>query len=344
MQDAGMAARQIVFLAFPDLQALDLVGPLEVFDAADRISGGGAYEIETVAPSAKPFKSSSGLTITADSDIANFAGRPDTLVVAGGTGVAAQAANPAVVEWVRRTSMQSRRVASVCSGAFILGAAGLLDGRKATTHWVACDRLQEDFPAAAVEPDRIFTRDGELWTSAGVSSGIDLALAMVEDDLGASIALEVARWLVVYLKRPGGQAQFSTALAAQRAERPVIRELQDWIAANLGAELGVEALAERAHMSARNLTRAFRAEFGTTPASYVEQARVEWAQVSLRSTKVPIEEIARLGGFGTPETMRRAFARRLRVAPSEYRGRFRSALEPDREHLPVAAETTTGGG
>jgi transcriptional regulator GlxA family with amidase domain len=232
----------------------------------------------------------------------------------------------ALIAWLREAAGRARRVTSVCTGAFLLARAGLLDGRRATTHWAGCEELASRYPRVQVESDPIFVRDGDVWTSAGVTSGMDLALALVEEDLGHRAALEVARWLVVFVKRPGGQAQFSAQLQAQSARREPLRELQGWIAGNLAADLTVEALAARASMSPRNFARAFRREVGMTPAAYVEAVRVEHAQLALESSGASLEEVARTCGFGTVETMRRACHRRLGVSPAEYRNRFRAAL------------------
>jgi transcriptional regulator GlxA family with amidase domain len=217
----------------------------------------------------------------------------------------------------------------VCTGAFVLARAGLLDGRRATTHWMACGALARQFPLVEVDPDPIFVRDGAVSTSAGVTAGMDLALALVEEDLGPQIALEVARDLVLFLRRPGSQAQFSAGLAAQSAVRAPLRELQDWMAGNLDADLSVAALAARAHMAPRTFARAFRDEVGLTPAAYVEALRVERARGALETTDLPVEAVARACGFGTVETLRRAFGRRVGVAPAAYRDRFRNP--PDRE-------------
>ena len=213
---------------------------------------------------------------------------------------------------------------SVCTGAFVLAEAGLLDGHRATTHWASCDRLAERYTDVSVERDPIFVRDGNVYTSAGVTAGMDLALALVEEDLGRRTALEVARWLVLFVKRPGGQSQFSSQLAAQTAAREPLRDLQEWIAGNLDGDLSVPALADRAHMSERNFARAFRRELGLTPAAYVEVARVEAARIALESSATPVDVVAAQTGFGTVETMRRAFHRRLGVGPAAYRARFTS--------------------
>jgi transcriptional regulator GlxA family with amidase domain len=214
----------------------------------------------------------------------------------------------------------------VCTGAFLLARVGILEGRKATTHWTACGALARTYPTIDVDPDPIFIRDGNVYTSAGVTAGIDLALALVEEDLGADTALEVARSLVLFIRRPGGQAQFSRGLAHQRASRPGIRQLQSWILDNLDHDLSVAALAERAFMSQRNFARVFTAEVGVTPAAYVEGVRLERARVLLETTDRQLEEIAQRCGFGTVETLRRAFGRRLHVSPSDYRQRFATVI------------------
>ena len=239
-------------------------------------------------------------------------------------GARAPEQDEALVGWVREAAARSRRVASVCTGAFLLARAGLLDGRRATTHWASCADLAKRYPAITVEPDPIFVRDGDVYSSAGVTAGMDLALALVEEDLGREVALEAARWLVVFLKRPGGQAQFSAQLAAQTADRAPLRELQAWIPDHLDERpVGGGARPPR-RMSDRNFARAFRRETGVTPAAYVEAARVERARIALESGDLPVEEVARQAGFGTVETMRRAFSRRVGVSPADYRARFRT--------------------
>jgi transcriptional regulator GlxA family with amidase domain len=248
----------------------------------------------------------------------------DTLIVAGGFGVYDAVEDGGLIRWIRSAAKRSRRVTSVCSGSFLLARAGLLEGKRATTHWSSCAELARRHPEVEVDPNPIFVHDGDVWTSAGVTSGMDLALALVEDDLGREVALEVARWLVLFLQRPGGQAQFSSHLQSQLAERMPLRELQGWIADNLDGDLRVEALAERAAMSPRNFARAFRREVGMTPAAYVTELRVESARQRLEGGSEPIENVAASCGFGTPETMRRAFARRMGVPPADYRARFRT--------------------
>ena len=315
--------RRVVIVIFRGVQPIDVIGPAEVFHTAARIDPPG-YTVELVAAEPGPVRSTTvGLTV--DRTLAACRGPIDTLVVAGGTGVRAACADTRLVAWLAKAAARSRRVCSVCTGAFLLAEAGLLEGRRATTHWAGCAALADRYPAVTVEPDHIFVRDGDLYTSAGVTAGMDLALALVEDDLGRATALEVARWLVVFVKRPGGQSQFSAQLAAQTAEREPLRALQDWIAGNLDADLSVPALAGRAHMSERNFARAFRSELGMTPAAYVEAARVEAARIALESGDTPVEAVARNNGFGTVETMRRAFHRRLGVGPADYRARFKSS-------------------
>jgi transcriptional regulator GlxA family with amidase domain len=322
---ASIAPRRVLLVAFDRFQALDLTGPAEVFSMATRLQSG-AYSIEVAAAEAE-ISSSSGLRLRPDRTLASCRGRIDTLVVVGGEGVPAALDDERLVRWIARAAPRCRRVASVCNGAFLLARAGLLDGRRATTHWAACAALERRHPLIEVDPDAIFVKDGDVYTSAGVTAGMDLSLALVEEDLGRKAALEVARWLVLFLKRPGGQSQFSAQLSAQIAEREPLRDLQAWIADNLDADLSVPALAERTCMSPRNFARAFRREIGVTPAVYVETARVEAARVALDGTQEPVESIARRCGFGTVETMRRAFHRRLGVGPSGYRDRFRGLVE-----------------
>jgi transcriptional regulator GlxA family with amidase domain len=326
---AASAPNRVVILAYPGVQPLDVVGPAEVFSGADAIAGGGAYRVEVVAPRADPIMTrSSGYGLAPLKATAQCRGPIDTLLVAGGFGAREVQGDRELVTWIRRAAGRSRRVASVCTGAFLLAAAGLLEGRRATTHWAACGELQRVYPEVEVDPDPIFVRDGELWTSAGVTSGMDLAFALVEEDLGPEIARETARWLVLFLQRPGGQSQFSSHLEARTAERRPLRELQGWMADHLDADLRVEVLAERASMSPRNFARAFRRETGLTPGTYVEQLRVEAARQRLERTSDPVERVAAACGFGTPETMRRAFARRVGAAPAVYRARFRRVPEP----------------
>ncbi len=318
----GVKPRRIVILAFPGVQPLDVVGPAEVFSVAGRFSEN-AYKVEVVAPTESPLPAYSGAyAITPTKPTAACRGALDTLIIAGGRGVHAAAKDERLIAWLRERAAHSRRVASVCTGAFLLGAAGLLDGRRATTHWASCELLAQRHPGAAVDAKPIYIRDEEIWTSAGVTAGLDLALALVEDDLGPEVSREVARWLVVFLQRPGGQSQFSTHLSTPAAARPSLRGLQRWMAGNLQADLRVPALADRVSMSPRHFARAFRHETGVTPGAYVEAIRLEAARQRLEQGTDPIDVVANAVGFGTPETMRRAFLREIGVPPAAYRARF----------------------
>ena len=316
--------RRVVILAFPGVQPLDVIGPGEVFAGADALGGGGQYSVEVVAKRAEPIAvRGGGYSLLPKRTTASCRGPIDTLVVGGGVGVRSAEDDVELIRWIRSAARRSRRVTSVCSGSFLLARAGLLEGRTVTTHWASTEELARRHPELEVDPNPIFVRDGDVWTSAGVTSGMDLALALVEEDLGREIAVEIARWLVLFLQRPGGQAQFSAHLSAQVAERRPLRELQSWIADNLEADLRVETLAERAAMSPRNFARFFRREVGMTPAAYVEELRVERARQLLEDSGDPVDVISTRCGFGTPETMRRAFGRRVGVPPAQYRARFR---------------------
>ena len=322
--------RRIAIVAHPDAQLLDVAGPLEVFAGASRFlrergaRSGDAYAIELLAPRAGALVTSSGLTLVADRAFSTVRGGVDTLLVAGGD-VRAAMRDAALLAWLRRMAARVRRLGSVCTGSFVLAAAGLLDGRRATTHWAYTELLARAYPRVAVDPDPIFVRDGHVYTSAGVTAGMDLALALVEEDLGREVALQVARRLVLFLRRPGGQSQFSAQLATQAADREPLRELQSWILDHLTDDLSVAALAHRVAMSPRNFARVFAAEVGVTPARFVERARVEAARRRLEESERGVEEVAAQCGFGSAESMRCAFVRTLRVPPSAYRNRFRSA-------------------
>lgn len=318
--------RRVAIVTYPGIQALDLVGPMEVFDVAAQLvphaRAERPYEIEVVAREAGPIVCSSGLQLEAQRALRQVRRPLDTLIVAGGQGSRAAAQDRALVAAIRRISRRARRVASVCTGAFVLGAAGLLDGRRATTHWRWCAQLQAAIPAARVDAEPIFVRDGNVFTSAGVTAGMDLALALVEDDLGPELALQTARYLVLFVRRPGGQAQFSAQLGVMAAERRPLRELLAWLSDHLAEDLSVARLSARAGMSPRNFARAFRHELGVTPGAYVERARLEAARRLLESTQLDVEAVAAAVGLGSGDSLRRAFARRLSVSPSEYRRRF----------------------
>lgn len=319
--------RQIAILAFPDVQSLDITGPLEVFAAAQTlIEATGrtdrGYEVSILSRHGAPLTTSSGLTIVPHGDFAGTPPRLDTLIVAGGVGSRAAARDPANVDWIAHASARARRTASVCTGAFLIAAAGLLDGRRATTHWASAAELARRHPAVRVDPEPIFLRDGDVWTSAGVTAGMDLALALVEEDLDREAALTIARHLVLFLRRPGNQAQFSATLAAQEPVREPLREVCRHIIEHVSEDLSVDALARHAHMSPRNFARAFAAETGVTPARYVENVRLEAARRALEDTAEQIARVAEACGFGTTETMRRCFLRAFGVGPAEYRRRF----------------------
>ena len=322
--------REVVLFAFDGVQLLDVAGPAQVFATASELSGNGAvppYRVTVVSLAGGPVTTSAGIAVVTDRAAAGK--RPiDTLIVAGGPGVAAAAADERAIAWIKSSAAGARRYCSVCTGAFLLAATGLLSGKRAVTHWRACAELARRYPDIHVEADPIFVEDGAVWTSAGVTAGIDLALALVERDLGRRMALQVAQRLVVFLKRPGGQSQFSAALAAQASDDGAFGDLHDWMAAHLDADLRVERLAERAGMSVRTFARLYHARTGMTPAKAVAAMRVEAARSMLEETPLPIAEIAWRCGFGDEEGMRRAFLRRLGVAPGRYRSRFTSAPSP----------------
>jgi transcriptional regulator GlxA family with amidase domain len=339
----GPGHRRVTFVVFPELQVLDLTGPHEVFSLANRtiaeqIVDGSAddpappvpYDLEVVARDVGPgpgVRTSSGLQIGVDRQVGRGGlsvddRRIDTLVVVGGLGTGPAAADGDLLEWIRAVAPGCRRVASVCTGAFVLAAAGLLDGRRATTHWASCDRLQQRFPTVRVEPDPIFVRDGNVATSAGVTAGIDLALSLVDEDLGGDVTRVVARTMVMFVQRPGGQSQFSAQMTACSAERGPLRDLQVWIVDRPGADLSVAALASRAGMSPRHLARVFRDELGTTPAQYVETVRIEAVRRLLETTDRSLDQIARQTGFGAVETLLRAFRRQMHTSPGAYRRHF----------------------
>ena len=311
-----------VFLIFPGFQSLDLAGPYEVFAMANAVLGRCGYALEVVAATAGPVRAESGLGVVASASFDAVRGRIGTLVVVGGDGVIAAREDPELVGWVRRTASRSERVASICSGTFVLAAAGLLDGRRVTTHWLRARRLADEHPALEVDAEPIYIRSGSVWTSAGVTAGIDLALAMVETDHGADVAQAVARVLVMFLRRPGGQSQFSPAVWSKPTRHAPIRTVLDLVHAEPGGDLTVPRLARAAVMSERNFLRVFAREVGCTPAVYVERVRVEAARRALEDGDDGLEQVASACGFGTAETLRRAFVRRLGVTPSDYRRRF----------------------
>jgi transcriptional regulator GlxA family with amidase domain len=317
-------ARRVVIVVFEGFQSLDAFGPAEVFSRA-------GYEVQLAAVVAGPVRASNGVCVEVEHPLSRVRGDLDTLLVAGGDGTRQALGDDDLLRAIARLAKRARRVVSVCSGAFLLAQVGLLDGRRATTHWKWCDVLARQYPAVEVDGDSIFVRDGNVWTSAGVTAGIDLALALVDDDLGVVEAREVARDLVVYLQRPGGQHQFSVALATQPATRPVLRDLQAWVREHLRDDCSVAALARQAAMSERTLARAFRAELDVSPADFVEQVRIEAARQLLESSDLTVAAVARSCGFGTTETLHRAFLRRVHVTPAAYRERFKHPYRPSIE-------------
>ncbi|WP_314246481.1 GlxA family transcriptional regulator [Streptomyces kutzneri] len=313
--------RNVLVLLYDGVQSLDVTGPVEVFAALARFPGRAGYAIRTVSPAGEPVRTGSGLTLVPDGELASARPGPGTTVLVPG-GRFTGDFEPRLTDWLRTHGSGAERLVSVCTGGLLLAEAGLLDGRRATTHWYACERMARDYPAVAVEPDPIYVRDGPVATSAGVTAGIDLALALVEEDHGQDVALTIARHLVVFLRRPGNQAQFSAQLAAQTARRDPLRDVQQWITEHPGEKLGVEHLAARARLSPRHFARAFQAETGVTPGRYVERVRVDHARRLLEESGEGIAQIARACGYGTPEALRRAFVRTLGQPPAEYRRRF----------------------
>jgi transcriptional regulator GlxA family with amidase domain len=316
--------RVVEVLAYPSVKLLDVSGPIQVFASTNAFiaQAGRAmpYAIRVVARGGERVEASGGVELAthplsaADADL-------DTLVIAGGEGVAAAATDPLLIDWIRERAKRARRTASVCTGAFLLAASGMLDGRRAVTHWAFCAELARRFPSVRVEPNPIFVQDGNVWTSAGVTAGIDLALALVEEDLGRAVALAVARYLVVFLKRPGGQAQFSEFLSLQTTEDR-FASLHDWISNHLADDLSLPVLAAQAGMSERSFSRHYAESTGLTPARAIERLRVEGAQHLLSETRLPVKRISQRCGFGSEETMRRSFLRVLDTTPQDYRARF----------------------
>lgn len=325
------AAHPVVFAAYDGIQALDLTGPYEVFHGANEVlaatrPGRRPYQLGVVAPST---------TVTAESGLVLGAApwrewaAVETLVVPGGFGAQIAAGDDEVVDMVSSLARRAQRVVTVCSGSFVAAAAGLLDGRRVTTHWARAAALQASHPTVDVDPEPIYVRDGDVWSSAGVTAGIDLALAIVEHDHDAEVAQVVARWLVMFLRRPGGQTQFATPVWAERAELEPIRLAQDLIDANPGDDHRIGRLASHVGMSERHFTRRFTEQVGASPARYVADVRLEAARRLLETTDGTVSAIARTCGFGTDESMRRTFAKRLGVSPDQYRRRFRINADAD---------------
>lgn len=314
-------SRAVAIVIFPGFQLLDVAGPATAFEIAERFRPG-SYDLSLLAPEAGAVESSAGLTWTAR---ALHAGPFDTVVVSGGDLLRSPGEMQIIADWLGRT--RARRAASVCSGAYLLALAGLLDGKRATTHWASTDDFARRFPKVRVDTERIFIRDGDVWTSAGISAGIDLALAMIEEDLGPAAARRTAQQLVVHQRRPGGQSQFS-ALVELGGRTGRFTDLVDWMRERLAEPLTVERLADQAAMSPRNFARAFMAETGTTPAKAVERLRLEVARAAVEAGHAPLERIAEEAGFGDPGRMRRAFLRSFGQPPQALRRAARAGMRP----------------
>ena len=318
--------KKILILGFDDAQILDITGPMEILTSASDEMPRQAYDVTLAGPNALSLKTTCGIKLSVDLSFPDLTNadlrRVDTLIVAGGRGMRRNLLDPHLVNIVQKTAKHARRIASVCTGAFVLAAAGLLDGKRAVTHWMYCDALARNFPKVTVDQDAIYVRDGNVWTSAGVTAGMDLSLALVEDDLGRELALDVARQKVMFMMRPGGQSQFSAHLAAQKPQDRPLSELLQYIVDNVDRDLSVPALARHAAMSERNFARHFTKETGTTPARFVEAARLQTARQKLEEATFPIDQVAHQSGFTNAERMRRAFHRHLGISPQDYRARF----------------------
>ena len=311
--------RRIGIFAYEGVNALDVTGPAEVFAAANDHIGHRAYEIVLVCAGDKPVRSESGVMIGPSDDVT---GPFDTIIVAGGRGLREERIGQAAIDWIRAQSRSARRVVSVCTGLYALAATGLLDGRRATSHWRFCADLKRRFPSVGIEADPVFIKDGAYYSSAGITAGIDLCLALVEEDLGPSAALAVARELVVFLKRPGGQLQYSEPLSFQTRSSPRFADLAAWLPANLCGDLSIEALAARANLGRRHFARAFKSAFGVPPSDYVESLRLTEAQRRLPLPGQTIGSVAASVGYASADAFRHAFERRFGVSPSTYRERF----------------------
>jgi transcriptional regulator GlxA family with amidase domain len=313
--------RKVVIIGPPPVQILDVTGPLEVFSNAP------GYDIQLANPGLeRTLQTSRGVVLADATPIADVQGPIDTLVIAGGPGAENGSYDPNFIAWIAKAGSQARRVASICTGAFLLAEAGLLNGKQAVTHWTFCDRLAREYPKVAVRPEPIFLRDGSIYTSAGITAGIDLSLTLVEEDHGHETALRIARFLVMFLVRPGGQAQYSHMLSHQAITSQPLRELQVWMLQHLRERLTVESLAERIGMSARHFTRVCLRETGMNPGQFVDRMRVEAAQQIIDSSSRGLKEIADSCGFQSADAMRRTFLRVLGVTAAEYASRFKSTL------------------
>ncbi|MGW0811991.1 GlxA family transcriptional regulator [Streptomyces viridiviolaceus] len=321
---SGAASRRVVaVVAFDQVQLFDVTGPVEVLTTAN--SFGARYDVRVVSPTGGDVRTSCGVRLGVEGTPADLPERLDTLIVPGRRDWRRAAADTGLTSLAAELSARARRTASVCAGAFVLAAAGLLDGRRAATHWELARELALAFPRVDVQTDPLFVRDGQVTTSAGVTAGVDLALSLVEEDYGPGIARDTARRLVVFMARPGGQSQFSARLVPRRSDHEGVRRVMDAVVTDPAAGHDLPSLARRAGVSPRHLGRLFRAETGLTPGQYVEAVRTEAAQALLEGSDRGLDEVARLSGFGSAETLRRVFQQRLGVAPSAYRARFRSS-------------------
>lgn len=315
-------ARTVAILAMPGVQLLDVSGPLDVFAEANRCAGRTLYQLRLIGTRPGPIGSSSGARLMADATLQDADEAIDTLLVAGCPDAAQRPVDAPLAQWLQRRAPGVRRLGSVCTGAFILARAGLLEGKQVTTHWAGAEQLAAEFPEIDVQVDAIHVRDGKVRTAAGVTAGLDLALALIEEDHGQALAKEVAAHLVMFFKRPGGQLQFSRKGEAVPTGRSVLQEIQRYISAHPAADLSVEQLAKRAGLSPRHFARLFHSEVGETPASWVEGARVERARAALEGGKLAPKQVAALCGFSSVDILRRAFTRRLGVSPAEFRRGF----------------------
>jgi transcriptional regulator GlxA family with amidase domain len=321
--------RTIVFVAAPCTQILDVAGPFQIFVRAaelfvqDNPARKAPYNVVLVSTThSRSITTNCGIALTGAATFRTLRGPIDTLLVAGGSGLENAVRDEELLLWLRKTAQRVRRIGSICTGAFLLASSGLLDGKRATTHWKWATELAHEYKRITVDPDPIYIRDGNTYTSAGITAGMDLALALVEEDLGSPMALKVARELVLYLRRAGGQSQFSTALSLQASDRKQIEEIRSWALDNLKQDLPVEKLAAKAGMSPRNFARVFVKDTGTTPARFVERLRVEAARRRLEESQDKLEKVANDCGFGSIQSLRRSFLRALRVPPNDYRHRF----------------------
>ncbi|MGI4744716.1 MAG: GlxA family transcriptional regulator [Janthinobacterium lividum] len=326
-----MATRTVAIVVMPNVQLLDVSGPLDVFAEANVQSGKAAYRLVVAAGASGPIRSSSGVRLMPDYVIGDpLDDKIDTLLIAGSPDAATVAAEPAILDWLARTAPATRRYGSVCAGAFVLAAAGLLEGRRVTTHWAVADELARRYPGIVVDRDAIHVRDGRVRTAAGVTAGLDLALALVEEDLGRTTAMKVAGQLVMFFKRPGGQMQFSRKDGTAPAGRSALQEVQRWVVANPALNHSVADLAERTGLSPRHFARLFQSEVHVTPAAWVEAARVLAARRLLEDGRETPKQVAADCGFADADTLRRAFARHVGVTPAEYRRHYASVTAGDR--------------